>query len=37
MGGKVDADTDALIHEVLQKEIEACNVIAVVHNNEDAA
>jgi hypothetical protein len=25
-------DTDALIHEVLQKEIEACNVIAVVHN-----
>jgi ABC-type uncharacterized transport system fused permease/ATPase subunit len=32
MGGKVDADTDALIHEVLQKEIEACNVIAVVHN-----
>lgn len=31
MGGSVDADTDALIHEVLQKEIEACTVIAVVH------
>ncbi|GKZ96685.1 hypothetical protein AnigIFM59636_011200 [Aspergillus niger] len=31
VGSSVDADTDALIHEVLQKEFEACTVIAVVH------
>ncbi|KAJ5799694.1 uncharacterized protein N7518_001762 [Penicillium psychrosexuale] len=31
VGGSVDADTDALIHEVLRKEFEACTVIAVVH------
>lgn len=31
VGGSVDADTDALIHEVLKKEFQACTVIAIVH------
>ncbi|CDM30610.1 AAA+ ATPase domain [Penicillium roqueforti FM164] len=31
VGGSVEADTETLIHEVLQKEFEACTVIVVVH------
>ncbi|KAK4864896.1 hypothetical protein LT330_001519 [Penicillium expansum] len=31
VGGSVDADTDALIHEILQKEFESCTVIAIVY------
>lgn len=31
VGGSVNADTDALIHKVLQKEFEACTAIAIVY------